>query len=200
MNRAETGLKQGLLTILVPRFFCKDYLQLYCGGQIQLREKREEPVIGFCGQASISRLHALFRDLRNRYRQLQYQLGATKWQPPPFETSSFRKRVLERFENQAGLQTNFVLRNRYHAGNEQDKSDTSPEKLAFVNNILDLDYTVCVRGGGNFSVRFYETLALGRIPIFIDTDCLLPFEDMIDYKGLFIGSANLNYHKQPRSF
>ena len=93
--------------------------------------------------------------------------------------------MLERFENQAGLQTNFVLRNRYHAGNEQDKSDTSPEKLAFVNNILDSDYTVCVRGGGNFSVRFYETLALGRIPIFIDTDCLLPFEDMIDYKGLF---------------
>ncbi len=39
--------------------------------------------------------------------------------------------------------------------------------------------------GGNFSVRFYETLCLGRIPIFIDTDCLLPFQDQIDYKALF---------------
>ena len=34
-------------------------------------------------------------------------------------------------------------------------------------------------------MRFYETLCLGRIPIFIDTDCLLPFQDEIDYKSIF---------------
>jgi hypothetical protein len=42
-----------------------------------------------------------------------------------------------------------------------------------------------MRGGGNYSVRFYETLCLGRIPIFINTDCLLPFQDEINYKSIF---------------
>lgn len=40
---------------------------------------------------------------------------------------------------------------------------------------------MCVRGAGNFSYRFYETMCLGKIPIVIDTDIDLPFEDFIDY-------------------
>src|SRR5690606_37188550 len=39
-----------------------------------------------------------------------------------------------------------------------------------------------MRGGGNFSVRFYEALAMGRIPVFINTDSSLPFDDRIDWK------------------
>lgn len=39
-----------------------------------------------------------------------------------------------------------------------------------------------MRGGGNFSVRFYETLAMGRIPILVNTDCLLPLANTIDWK------------------
>ena len=34
-------------------------------------------------------------------------------------------------------------------------------------------------------MRFYEALSLGRIPVFIDTDCLLPWHDQIDYKAHF---------------
>ena len=52
----------------------------------------------------------------------------------------------------------------------------------FYRNIENTDYTLCVRGGGNFSARLYETLALGRIPIFINTDCTLPFNNEIDWK------------------
>ena len=48
--------------------------------------------------------------------------------------------------------------------------------------MLESDYIVCLRGGGNFSKRFYETLAMGRIPLFINTDCNLPFEEEIDWR------------------
>lgn len=41
---------------------------------------------------------------------------------------------------------------------------------------------ICIRGGGNFSVRFYEALAMGRIPILIDTDSSLPLSDVIQWK------------------
>ena len=54
----------------------------------------------------------------------------------------------------------------------------------FINNIISSDYTLCFRGSGNYSLRFYETLCLGRIPLFIDTDCKLPFQNEIDWKSL----------------
>ena len=52
----------------------------------------------------------------------------------------------------------------------------------YYQNIDNTDYTLCIRGTGNFSVQFYQTLALGRIPIFINTDCILPFEKEINWK------------------
>lgn len=166
-------------------FFLGDYLQMYCGGQPQPRAWQPIPVIGFCGQAGAAPLRSLLREVRLKSRQWQYKTGKLKWQPPPFETSAFRRFVLRQFESDARVRTNFLLREKYHAGNDRDKDAHSPQKLAFINNIFDSDYTVCVRGGGNFSIRFYETLALGRIPVFIDTDCLLPFHDRIPYHEYF---------------
>lgn len=52
------------------------------------------------------------------------------------------------------------------------------EKL-FVNNISHCDYTLCVRGTGNYSGRFYMTLNAGRIPVVVDTDVVIPFEDKL---------------------
>ena len=165
--------------------YIPDYLKIYCDDELQLRPKGIEPVIGFCGLASRSIFQTVYRNLLLKKQQQQYRKGYLKWEPPPYETSTFRSSVLRKFENQPGIKTNYLLRRRYRAGIMHDKSLYNPTKVAFVNNILDSDYTVCVRGGGNFSVRFYETICLGRIPIFIDTDCLLPFQDEIDYKAYF---------------
>ena len=43
-----------------------------------------------------------------------------------------------------------------------------------------------MRGGGNYSIRFYETLCLGRIPIMVNTDCKLPFEEKINWKEICV--------------
>ena len=61
------------------------------------------------------------------------------------------------------------------------------------NNI----FIFCMRGAGNFSYRFYETLMMGRIPIFIDTDCVLPFEESINLSdvGLFFKDADIKAGK-----
>ena len=48
------------------------------------------------------------------------------------------------------------------------------------------DYTFCYRGAANYSLRFYESLCLGRIPLFINTDCKLPFEDQINWRDICI--------------
>ncbi|NLE00774.1 MAG: exostosin family protein, partial [Fibrobacter sp.] len=52
----------------------------------------------------------------------------------------------------------------------------------YADNMLKSDYVLVTRGAGNFSYRFYEVLSCGKIPVFIDTDCVLPFEDSINWR------------------
>ena len=49
------------------------------------------------------------------------------------------------------------------------------------NNIQNNMFTLCSRGAGNHSMRLYEVLSMGRIPIQVDTDCVYPFEGKIDW-------------------
>ncbi|RYE12198.1 MAG: exostosin, partial [Sphingobacteriaceae bacterium] len=37
-------------------------------------------------------------------------------------------------------------------------------------------------GYGNNSIRFFEALCCGRIPVFVNTDCVLPYDFLIDWK------------------
>lgn len=52
----------------------------------------------------------------------------------------------------------------------------------FYENLKENLYSLCIRGGGNFSFRLAETFMMGRIPILIDTDCILPFRGFIPYE------------------
>jgi len=60
------------------------------------------------------------------------------------------------------------------------------DPLKFFKNIKNNLYGLCVRGGANCSFRLGEVLMMGRIPILIDTDCILPFPDLIPYDTNFI--------------
>ena len=53
---------------------------------------------------------------------------------------------------------------------------------------------LCCRGAGNFSYRLYEVLSCGRIPVIIDTDILLPCDNVIDWNKFIITTPeNINY-------
>ena len=54
--------------------------------------------------------------------------------------------------------------------------------MEFFTNIENNLYTVCIRGAGNFSVRLYETLMMGRIPVVIASDAKLPLENYINWE------------------
>lgn len=61
---------------------------------------------------------------------------------------------------------------------------------AFKENMQSNAFNVCMRGAGNFSIRFYETLSCGRVPVLVDTDCAFPFDDVLDYSEFCIIAAN----------
>ena len=52
----------------------------------------------------------------------------------------------------------------------------------FIENLNTTDYALCARGLANASIRFSEALSLGRIPLFVNTHCVLPYDWIIDWK------------------
>ena len=49
----------------------------------------------------------------------------------------------------------------------------------FKTNMLACQYQLCTRGNANWSLRFYETLAYGRIPIYVDSGGKFPLNQEI---------------------
>jgi len=183
LNRSRR--RQPMYAFEVPAFV-RDYVEVYQGGELQVRKKQARPKIGFCGQAR-GRLPGLMVWMAKglQLRGL-YLIGRSPEVPPPFLPPwILRAKVLRILARSPLVETDFIIRNRYRAGvrSSQQRNDPfHPTNVEFVNNIFTTDYTVCIRGGGNFSKRLYETLCCGRIPIFVDTDCVLPYDFDVDWK------------------
>jgi hypothetical protein len=64
---------------------------------------------------------------------------------------------------------------------ERQKSYDEYEKL-----ITESRYVLCPRGDGNQSIRFYEALSAGRVPVLLDSKMKLPSQELIDYSKITI--------------
>lgn len=146
------------------------------------RTKTSKPEIGFVGHSNGSVIKIVKEFIL--YLNLNFKRILAKEcvdYQPFYPSSYFRHYFLTKLQMNNSLATHFIFRDKYRAGakNEAEKHKTS---LEFYENIHNNLYTFCMRGGGNFSVRLYETLAMGRIPIVLNTDCKFPFENSIDWQ------------------
>lgn len=155
--------------------------------------KEEKPTIGFVGNADGSLLkwskEFLIYAKQTAKRIIKKDISDGQLF---FPSSSKRYKLLEKLRLSDAIATTFIYRNKYRAGvnsNEQRKKTTEE----FYKNIEQSLYTFCLRGSGNFSVRFYETLIMGRIPLLIDTDVRLPFHDEIDWNKHCVFASPKNY-------
>jgi hypothetical protein len=152
----------------------EDFVERYLGGRLRLRDRRDTPVVGFCG-------YAPRRGLRSRVGLLLGRsTGADR-------ARYVRAEALDAIEAHPDVVTNLLIRPKFWAG----AISAGPEarqhaRQEYLRNIVESDYILCVRGAGNFSYRLYETLSCGRIPVFVDTDCVLPLEHLIDWRGLCV--------------
>ena len=71
-----------------------------------------------------------------------------------------------------GIKLNVVFRDYLHY--VYSFTEIKSHRKEFLDVMEGSVYQLCCRGGGNFSHRFYETLASGRIPVLVDTDIPLP--------------------------
>ena len=163
----------------------EDTVERYLNGEPQIRPKLAKPVIGFCGYAAP--IHqSIRRRLRNALIKAANALGpgGIVGDPPG---STLRAEALRVLSRSPQVETNFTVRDRFQGGALQsdgsvDLSVLQKVRHEFVQNMVESDYILCVRGGGNYSYRLYETLSCGRIPVFIDTDCVLPYDFFLDWK------------------
>ena len=165
---------------VLPSFIDDPYTSVLTQG-FSVLKKESKPSIGFVGHAQSGFLKYL-KDYTNHLKyQVKRQLNQILADNQTFYPSSVKRaNYLKRLAVNEGLETNFILRNKYRAGSQtvQTQKETTQQ---FYDNIFNNAYTFCIRGVGNFSVRFYETLAVGRIPILLNTDCRLPLSNRIDW-------------------
>ena len=96
------------------------------------------------------------------------------------------KEALCRLQNSQDIETEFIIRGSYSGNTKTAQGDPAVLREQFISNIENTDYTLCQKGDSNQSTRFYEVLSMGRIPLVIDTECVFPLEDKINYKDFSI--------------
>ena len=186
--------------------FIRDPIHEHFGDQMTIRNHSEKAFVGFCGHCVCSPLKACKEIAQIGYRNGCRFLGLTLEEPQPMYPPTLRRaKALNYLEKNDSVHSHFIRREGYRAGvsSDEDRARTTRE---FFENVKNTEYTVCMRGGGNFSVRLYETLAMGRIPVFINTDCILPFDQWIPWKEHvvwvedrelpYIGEKVANFHSE----
>jgi hypothetical protein len=161
-------------------------------GLIEARKMTEKPVVGFRGYVGNPLLRTAFRILGRHEKAAGLSL---------------RNQLLKILASDQEIITLFEKQNHFSGGKKgithRDSDFAEMVRADYIANILSSDYTLCVRGAGNFSYRFYEVLSAGRIPLFVNTKCVLPFEDEIDWRKhcVWIESDNISkISKQLMSF
>lgn len=146
-----------------------DFLK-YNEGKFTPLKKTDKPRVSYCGYIDYSSTWEMLRyKFNSRNKEEMYRIGP--------ELRGEAVRVL-RSDNR--IETDFIIRNGFWAQGESDKNEA---RRVYAQNMLQSPYALVARGAGNFSYRLYEVLSCGRIPVFIDTDGLLPFDEFVDWKA-----------------
>jgi len=103
------------------------------------------------------------------------------------DRGKFRISGMDSLKRSSKINCNFIVRNSFWGGvsDAKDVAKQSKVRQEFMDNMCNSDYCFCCRGEGNFSYRIYEIMSNGRIPLFIDTDSVLPYDFIINWKDFF---------------
>lgn len=140
-----------------------------------------------------------------KYKSKELSLSYCGWP----DNNSFKQKIVKDLANLD--YANFIIRDCW----ANDKKDlygftsedsykigpTEESKKEFIDNIENNLYGLAIRGANNSSYRLYELFMMGRIPVLLNTDCILPFENEIPYKTntIFINKFS-NIDEQIRKF
>ncbi len=146
------------------------------------RRKSGRAVIGFCGWARYKNIKNLVGTVvKDGLIDVRALLSGDPHFLARKKGLTFRRRALRVLERSALIRPNFILRSSYSGHRSTIRVNPAQAREEYLENMLSSDLALAVKGDGNYSYRFYEALSAGRIPLLVDTDCILPLEDIIPY-------------------
>ena len=162
---------------------------------LEISAKGEKPRVGFCGTtASGGRWATLSKAI--------VPSPITKWILSKSKlTRKIDVRIIEGISLQLRetalklltlderIDSDFDVTNNRKSYYEKDKANKIALEDLFIENTRKCDYVLCVRGSGNYSGRFYMALNAGKIPVVIDTDLVMPYEEKLNIVKLPITSV-----------
>ncbi len=158
------------------------------GKGLFVRDKTEmPPVIGFCGWAQYKNVKNALGSFLQALPHEAYALLTGYPQSRSFiKGLSLRRRILPRLQKSALVRTNFLIRSSHSAHAKTIRLDPLQARREYIENMLASDFVLSIRGDGNYSLRFYEALSLGRVPILLNTDVRLPLSDIVEYSSFIL--------------
>ena len=167
-------------TIMVPAFITDplERKEVY----FKVHAYTKQPKISFTGFSTDSTAEKIRYLLSFIKRNINIHLKYDESDVQNFYNAAFKRfQNLKKLEQSSLIDTAIIYRNQYRAG-AKTESEKESSSIQFFQNLMSTPYTFCQRGAGNFSIRFYESLASGKIPVLIDTDVALPLENAIDWE------------------
>lgn len=169
--------------------FHEDLLARWCNGRQVIRHKHGAPRVGFCGTIIRRRgLHGMMARSRRFAGEARQALDARRGRVVESDLYA-RARAIDALESQRDVEVDIVTREGTAAGawdGDFDPDFWERVRREYVDNMLASDYALCVRGAGNWSYRLTEALSLGRIPVVISTDCVLPYDFMLNWRDYVV--------------
>ncbi|MBN8694539.1 MAG: exostosin family protein [Bacteroidetes bacterium] len=158
-----------------------DFTEAYSNGFFPIK-KESVPSVCYCGYVNNKR-RSLKQTLKNiliKPKSKSYEYGAY-----------VRGKAVERLIRNNKIKCDFIIRDDFWASQSKGLKETREE---YAKNMLNSPYALVTRGAGNFSYRFYEVFSCGRIPVFINTDSVLPFEEFINWKEhmVWVNDTDIN--------
>jgi hypothetical protein len=174
------------------------------GGAFEVRPWRSRAHVGFMGFAEADATHRVLRlaasggpvpegyvtapdpgRVAAGHVAAPLETGSTPVLRQPINIGlHVRRRALEVLRSSTVVDSSLVVRDRYFG-------HYAPEAMRdlrteYIRHLFGSDYVLCVRGAGNYSIRLFETMAAGRVPVIVDTDLVLPCADEIDWRRLAV--------------
>lgn len=159
-----------------------DLLTRHRGGILSIRKKEEgRPTVCFAGWAKLSpsqHLRTVIKELPVRLRGIidsRYRscVKGVLW----------RRRAIDIVRGSSLVTFNLRERSSFSGSPKTAGGDVRKLQEEMVNDIVNSDYALDVRGDANASTRLFEILSLGRIPVIVDTERNFPFSDKVDYSS-----------------
>ncbi len=152
---------------------------------VEIRDKPTRPRVGFCGYSSFAS-----GMLYLKYLVRAGGITVASLLDPVLRVYQrgiyWRRFCMAHLRKDPRIDTAFIMRTSFSQSAKLISADPEKIRSEYLQNLKENDFALTPKGDANISIRFYEALSMGRIPILIDTLVPLPCESDIAYDDFMV--------------